>query len=240
MTTLADACSAAVYAQDAAGADVVVGAGVCLTVGVCDFVLLAEPLLTAGPTGIWLGDRRQRIRLAGAFTMPTGPGTPPGRETLKLGFAPLQPGDVSRLGILPVGGDALDLDDHPRSPEYFAVVPDAEHARAPSRAFGLAPASADVYGACGVVPDTHLVGTLDREQGGADLIGCGVWRRTAAGNLLKGVIVDTHPASPDGRPCVVATHPCFCLLGMAQWLGIDPWRPPKARAKRLASVRRPN
>ena len=85
MTTYADACSAAIYARDAAGADVVVGAGVCLTVGLCDFVLLAEPLLRAGPSGIWLGDARQRIPLAGSVHADRGRGTPPGRETLRLG-----------------------------------------------------------------------------------------------------------------------------------------------------------
>ena len=111
----ADACSAAVYAKDQAGADVVVGAAVCLTVGLCDFVLLAEPLLHASPSGISLGDLRERILLPGAFTVPTGPGTPPARKTLKLGFTPVPPGAVSRLGILPVGSDAIDLHDDPPS-----------------------------------------------------------------------------------------------------------------------------
>jgi len=56
MTTYAyaDAGSAAIYAKDAAGADVVVGAAVCLTAGLSDFLLLAEPLLQAGPRGISL------------------------------------------------------------------------------------------------------------------------------------------------------------------------------------------
>ena len=242
MTTYAyaDACSAAIYAKDAAGADVVVGTAVCLPPGLSDFLLLAAPLLQAGPRGISLGDRRQRIPIPAAFATPTGPGGPPAWRTLKLGFTPFPPGHVSRLGILPVAYDAIDLDDAPPAPTYVLVVPDAEHARAPSRAMTVVPASAEGYRTCGALAGTHLVGTIGPERGGRDLIGCGLWRRTVTGDLLRGIVVDIRPGLQDGRSYVVATHPCVCLLGMAHFLGIDSRQSPGDRPARRASVRRPD
>jgi hypothetical protein len=230
-------CTAAIAVHDAGGQPRLVGGGVCIRIAGQAFLLSAGEVLATVTRKAWIGMAGHTAPLYGAAVLGDGPAAPPGAETLKIGFAPLMPHDLSSpdgLACIPL--EAVDLDDRVPGEEYVAIA--ARDARAtawtviPAR---TAPPAA--YRACGVDRATHVIVDVATPSEAPAWLGCGVWRRVPAprGDALTGIVVDSRPIDGGSRTRVVATRTPFAVLAIFGFLGVRPehWRP-KASAARKA------
>jgi hypothetical protein len=226
------ASTAGVYRLDHDGGWRPTGGAVCFRVAGRPFVLSSGGVLAPGGSPLWLGARRAVVPIAGAAILADGPGAPPEVATLDVAFGLLAQEDGEALAdeLTFLSLKDLDLADGRGDDVYHAVsanrlVEAVDESPGTSEPLRLRPASASDYCRCGVTPVTHLV---LRPAGGADadlgaeavrrLPGCGVWRSSpgSAMDPLAGIVSGGGPW-PTG--CLVATRPCFAILGIMGFLG---------------------
>lgn len=223
------ACTAGIYRIDDRRGWTAVGAGVCLRLAGRAFVLSTGRVLAPHRDAPWLGRRSAAVPLVAAMILADGPGAPPEVATLDVAFALLSGDDVEvlagELGFVSLA----DVAASPGEPDdtYYAVpatpvngAGDADPAAHPAFLRLRAGTAAD-YRRHGVTSGTHLVLRSDGEADATDvrerLRGCGVWRATAAGRDPLAGIVTGGEGGP--TPCLVATRPCFAVLGIVGCLG---------------------
>lgn len=238
------ASTAGVYRLGDRGRWHALGAGVCVRLAGRAFVVSTGRVLSPSGPPLWLGGRRAVVPLAGAAVLADGPGAPPEIATLDAAFGFLAGDDADALAgdleFLSLG--EIDVTEGAGDDAYYAVP-------APSLADGgdaqVPPMSADYvrlrqapsgdYRRHGVEYDTHLVLRPDGDAGAPwapeRLRGCGIWRasRAAARDPLAGIVID---GGGGAQPRLVATRPCFTVLGIVGCLGAGLPTP--------ASVRRRN
>lgn len=228
-----------------------VGAGVCVRIAGRSFVISTGRVLVPPGQPLWLGGRSAVVPLVGAAVLADGPDAPPEVATLDAAFgllagedAAVLAGDVAFLSLADV-----DLSDGTGNDVFYAVAAPAlgdratPGAPAPAMHVRLRPAPSGDYRRHGVDFATHLVLRPDAgaptpppDDGGWQwapdrMRGCGVWRASGAktGDPLAGIVID---AVGGAQPRIVATRPCFTVLGIMGCLGAGLPGP--------ASVRRPN
>jgi hypothetical protein len=224
------AATAGIYRLGDQGRWQALGAGVCLRVSGRGFVFSTGRVLVPSARPLWLGGRRAIVPLLGVSVLGGGPGAPPQLATLDAAFGLLAgddaealEGDVEFLSLADV-----DLYDGTRDDVYYAVAAgpladrtssDAPPAEAPVT---VRPAPPRDYRKHGVDFATHLVLQPERDGGwpwGLDrLRGSGIWRASggAAADPLAGIVID---AVGGDEPRIVATRPCFTVLGIGGCLG---------------------
>ncbi len=226
------AATGGVYRLDDRGGWRSTGGAVCFRVAGRAFVLSSGGVLAPEGRQPWLGGRRALVPIAGAAILADGPDAPPEIATLDVAFGLLarEDGEALARELEFLSLNDVDLATGAGDDVYHAVAAnrlaeaEADPAPGTTDSLRLRPASSSDYRRCGVTPATHLV--LRPDAGDVDidaeafgwLPGCGVWRSSPATERdpLAG-IVSGGEAGATG--CVVATRPCFAILGIMGFLG---------------------